>query len=149
MTVPRGLPARPGTYVLVIRNKQRLVFEAGRLGSCVLPRGWYLYTGSAFGPGGLAARAGRHTVQDKPRRWHIDYLTGHLPVSRVWLTTAPAKLECAWAEVLTRMGGVAAVPGFGSSDCRCEGHLLGFSSRPSFSIFRNLVGHPVRSVKIS
>ena len=148
MTGTARLPARPGTYVLVILNRGRRTVSVGRLGACTFPRGWYLYTGSAFGPGGLAARAGRHTRPDKPRRWHIDYLTAELPVRKVWLTTLQEKLECSWARTLTLMGGSIAIPGFGASDCDCKGHLLHFNTRPSFRSFAARTGHPVRSVNI-
>jgi len=36
--------------------------------------GYYIYIGSAFGPGGVRARMLRHLRADKPKHWHIDYL---------------------------------------------------------------------------
>ena len=141
-----GLPARPGTYILVLVNRVCCTVKVGGLGRVEFHRGWYLYTGSAFGPGGLAARAGRHLRPDKPCRWHIDYLTAGLTVHRVWLSTATQRLECLWAGLLTQMGGTA-VPGFGASDCDCPGHLFYFSLPPSFYRFRTHSPHPVRSVR--
>lgn len=148
MTGVSGLPPRPGTYILVLRNRAGTRIEVGSLGRCRFPRGWYLYTGSAFGPGGLAARVGRHLRPDKACRWHIDYLTASLPVHRVWLSVFPEKLECRWAGLLPQMGGTLAVNGFGASDCSCPGHLFCFAARPSFLNFRTLSPQPVRSVRI-
>jgi len=36
--------------------------------------GWYVYVGSALGPGGLAAKVGRHLGGRKMCRWHTAYL---------------------------------------------------------------------------
>jgi len=146
MTSCPKLPARPGTYVLGLRNNTRIGLEIGSLGRCVFPQGWYFYVGSAFGPGGLAARAGRHLKPEKPCLWHIDYLTAVLPVSRVWISTWPERLECSWASILMHMGGQIPVKRFGASDCRCPGHLLRFGTRPSLNRFRAISQNPVRSL---
>ena len=55
-----GLPAAPGSYVLVLRADLPARLAIGSLGELEIRPGYYLYTGSAFGPGGLRARAGRH-----------------------------------------------------------------------------------------
>ncbi|MEH0018355.1 MAG: GIY-YIG nuclease family protein [Desulfobacter sp.] len=132
------LPSAPGTYALILRNPGRKTFCVGRLGPVTLPRGWYVYTGSAFGPGGLAARVGRHLRPDKSKRWHVDYLTSELPVSRIWYTTWRVKQECAWAGFLSAMGGKVHIPGFGASDCNCSAHLFSFPRLPGLTAFRTL-----------
>ncbi len=66
-----ALPSAPGTYALLIRVDAPLVIHAGRLGTVALERGWYVYTGSAHGPGGLRARVSRHLRPDKAPHWHI------------------------------------------------------------------------------
>ncbi len=147
MTGINGLPSRSGTYILVLRNRARTRIDVGSLGCCQFPRGWYLYTGSAFGPSGLAARVGRHLKSDKSCRWHIDYLTASLPVHRVWLSVCPEKLECQWAALLAQIGGVIVQARFGASDCSCPGHLFHFPRQPSFNEFRGGSSHPVRSVR--
>lgn len=147
MSTPPRLPPARGTYVLILRNPARNAIQVGRLGKQEFKRGWYLYAGSAFGPGGLSARVGRHLRRDKSCRWHIDYLTIRLSIHRVWLSTVPEKQECAWAGLLARMGGRIAVQGFGASDCACDGHLIRFDSRPSLSRFRALCPGPVRCIK--
>ena len=46
----------------------------GALGRIELQAGTWLYVGSARGPGGLAARVGRHWRDGVPKHWHMDYL---------------------------------------------------------------------------
>lgn len=146
-TPPARLPRTSGTYALILNARVPRVVRAGGLGPIHLPRGWYAYTGSAFGPGGLAARAGRHLRQNKKQRWHVDYLTAGLSVSRVWYTTFPEKRECAWAKLFLDMGGTP-VKGFGSSDCRCPAHLFHFFSRPGLARFRAIGAAPVSVIRV-
>lgn len=49
-----------GTYVLVIRLREPQEISVGRLGVFPFHHGYYVYIGSAFGPGGLKARIRRH-----------------------------------------------------------------------------------------
>lgn len=100
-----------------------------RLGNPDLAPGWYVYAGSAHGPGGMAARVARHLKQYKAMRWHIDHLTaatGHIDVR-----TFAGGGECAIIDVLSGHAGVwFPVPGFGSSDCRhCRAHLVALRDR--------------------
>lgn len=62
-------------------------------------------------------------------RWHIDYLLDVARIVEVWVF--PDRLEeCAIASLLVAEGGDhAGLHGFGSSDCRCEGHLVYFGAR--------------------
>lgn len=118
-----GLPASPGSYVLLI--------ELGQ-GACVLRRGtalpfapgWYAYVGSARGPGGLRARLSRHLRSDKKPHWHVDALTA-IAVRLVGFAVEGA-FECDLGARLVRSGHFSHVhPGFGSSDCHtCPSHLL-------------------------
>ena len=62
-----GLPVIPGAYGLVIRLPAEFNGRVGALGSVTLSPGTYLYLGSAYGPGGLAARLRRHLRRDKRR----------------------------------------------------------------------------------
>ena len=140
------MTASPGTYALILYNRASRTVSIGKLGEFNFPRGYYVYTGSAFGPGGLAARVGRHRTSGKPLRWHIDYLTACLPVVRVWHTRHPAPRECLWAAHFQTLGGTIPVPGFGASDCRCRSHLFRFDRLPRLSDFRRLTT-PVTSRK--
>jgi Uri superfamily endonuclease len=83
---------------------------------------------------------GRHFKQEKKCRWHIDYLSTRMAVTRVWYTTRSVKLECQWAQHFFDLGGTLPVKGFGASDCRCNSHLLFFPGRPCLSDFQKLAG---------
>lgn len=124
-----GIPRTPGTYLLSLYVRRTTIIQIGRLGLIPFRRGWYAYVGSAFGPGGLAARLGRHLRAEKKPHWHIDYLRALAEPRRIWFSTAPQSLEHAWAAGLCRAA--VPIPGFGSSDCRCPSHLYYYSARPS------------------
>lgn len=116
------LPATGGAYALLIRLRAAALLPerfGGRLGP-----GLYCYLGSAYGPGGIRARCRRHLQPDKPRRWHVDWLTTQ--AASVEAVPRPGLTECALAQTLLRLPGVTIpVAGFGSSDCRrCPAHLL-------------------------
>jgi len=125
-----------GTYILVLHVGQETETSIGRLGTFNFPSGYYLYAGSARGPGGLKARLARHLRERKQSRWHIDYLLREARVVEIWKASSPQKLECLWAQALLRMPG-ARIPvyGFGSSDCGCPAHLIYFTSLLSFHTF--------------
>ena len=123
------LPDAPGTYALVFRSDRERRVPVGALGDVDLTRGYYIYVGSAFGPGGLRTRVGRHARFEKKKHWHIDYVRPHLCLIEAWYTSDPNKLEHRWAGVLERKLSVA-WPHFGASDCRCAGHLFHAARQP-------------------
>lgn len=126
------LSSQAGTYVLVLRVNRLVQVPIGKLGCFSLQRGFYLYCGSAFGPGGVRSRVLRHIKQGKALRWHIDYLREQSELVEVWLTYHPEKLECSWAYLLSQQTGVTCpIAGFGSSDCRCSSHLFYIKRKPS------------------
>jgi Uri superfamily endonuclease len=125
------LPSSPGTYVLAafLRSEKRIM--VGRLGAIRFQPGAYAYVGSAFGPGGLAARLSRHLGTPRQRHWHIDYLLAHAGVEIIWMRDGP-RMEHRWADILGSAGvGGVAVCGFGASDCACRSHLFRFDGLPS------------------
>jgi Uri superfamily endonuclease len=89
-----------------------------------MPRGNYLYLGSAYGPGGLPARLRRHLRADKRLHWHVDHLTIAGTVERVF--ALPNGCECDLVDHALKLPAIhAPIAGFGSSDCRrCTAHLL-------------------------
>jgi Uri superfamily endonuclease len=108
----------------------------GKLGTFTFPAGYYLYVGSALGPGGLEARLARHRRRDKKLRWHIDYLLEHAQLAEVWSAASTDKLECLWAQSARGLlGSEIPVPGFGSSDCRCLSHLIYQASKLTYEEF--------------
>ena len=139
------LPANPGTYILILYLSRGTRINVGRLGGLNFRRGWYAYVGSAFGPGGLAARIGRHLRVEKKHRWHIDYLRAAADVRWIWYSTAEVSREHIWAEVLAEEKGLP-VLGFGCSDCRCPAHLFFFSRQPKE--IRNLLNEDLQSITI-
>ncbi len=129
-----------GTYALLMQLKQPVDIEVGRLGTFAFPPGYYLYLGSARGPGGLAARLKRHRRRHKKLRWHVDYLLPHAELLEVWSAVSGERLECRWAEAARALPGAeVVVPRFGASDCRCPAHLYRFAQRPDFARFKAAV----------
>lgn len=120
-----------GSYLLGLRLDQNVVLTVGRLGRFTFPAGYYIYAGSARGPGGLPARLARHQRRQKRFHWHIDYLLPHARLVEVWTLASEQHLECAWAWAVRQVSGAQVVaPRFGASDCRCPSHLLYFAQRP-------------------
>jgi|Deesub1362A_J573_1020465.scaffolds.fasta_scaffold05926_3 Uri superfamily endonuclease len=119
------LPRAAGTYTLLMELRPGRRLLVGRMGDHDFASGYYLYVGSAHGPGGLRARIARHikAAWRAARHWHLDYLLPHCALKEVWWTSNPAPLECRWAGLLALLGSPQP-PRFGASDCRCPGHLL-------------------------
>ena len=146
------IDAEPGTYVLLLELDKQERITVGKLGTFNFPAGYYLYVGSALGPGGLRARLTRHRRDSesssqsnsgqmgKKLHWHIDYLLQRAQLVEVWSVASEERLECKWGEAVRRLSG-AQVPvrGFGSSDCRCPAHLIYFSARPNREQFEQAI----------
>jgi len=60
--------AEPGTYALILVAEEQQSAEIGKLGALDVQPGFYVYVGSARGPGGLKARIARHTRSEKKVR---------------------------------------------------------------------------------
>ncbi|UCF92140.1 MAG: GIY-YIG nuclease family protein [Desulfobacterales bacterium] len=131
------MQAQPGTYALVLVSAADVGLPIGKFGELHVRPGFYIYVGSAFGPGGLKARLAHHRHISRRPRWHIDYLRAVTRLEAVWYTYDPARREHQWSEVLSQSPNAAVpLPGFGSSDCRCASHLYFFETQPSVSAFR-------------
>ncbi len=109
----------PGVYMLVARLAGPVALAIrGRL--LRLPRGVYVYTGSAMGPGGLAARLRRHLCGRRRRLWwHIDRLLtapGAEPLAAVACPTGVRAAETLLAHLAYSCRLLEPVPGFGGSD---------------------------------
>ena len=68
------IPGEKGVYTLLIKIGEKIEADVGALGRVKLDEGYYLYVGSALGPGGLKARISRHFRKSKKLKWHIDFL---------------------------------------------------------------------------
>lgn len=130
------LRAAPGTYAIVFECARDDTRAIGQLGRFKIPEGFYVYVGSALGPGGVDARVRRHCRASKRLRWHVDYLSRSMPVPEVWYTYDSERREHHWTETMIDLGYVPYIEGFGSSDCRCYSHLFRAHSRPSSESFR-------------
>lgn len=141
------LPVLPGSYVLVLALGRAVTLQVGKLGTTRFRRGFYAYAGSALGPGGIAARVGRHVRLNGTPHWHVDYLRRVAPACEAWFAIGRTRREHAWARALAGLSGaVTAIAGFGASDCRCTSHLVYFPAPPAVAAFRRAVrngGSPI------
>jgi len=127
----------PGSYALIFHCDQTLDVDVGALGQLTLLPGYYIYIGSAFGSGGVAARIAHHCQISLRPHWHLDYLRPHMRLLEIWCTYDSVRREHQWAEQLARLRGVRQpFPGFGASDCDCFTHFFRFGFKPSFDGFR-------------
>ena len=114
----------PGTYTLVLELESPRTVSFGAAGERHLQSGWYAYTGSAFGPGGLS-RVSRHrrvdSGENETRHWHIDYVLGlESATIRYVRTLVDQQVECVIAETIEG----EPIDGIGATDCSCNSHLL-------------------------
>lgn len=119
-----NIPTQPGTYAIIMELAKYAEITVGKLGQFHFKPGYYVYIGSAFGPGGLKARVGRHLKKNKKLKWHIDYLREHMDVIDVKFEQTAQNEECQWATKFAEDGGIFPIKGLGSSDCKCFSHLL-------------------------
>ena len=175
-----------GTYLVRVRlDRARVVVVRRRIGRgrwarsriYRLAAGEYLYVGSALGPGGLAARVGRHLSSGagKAPHWDIDFLLSRaIRPARLEAWGLPAcgdGLECRWARAIAAAKGSRPVVGrlegseradrgFGAGDCRSrcgcpEGgpaslrtHLFRAGFRPDLPGMRRLLGAPLVALRL-
>ncbi len=122
----------PGVYALLLILPYERATVVGKLGTFRFPAGYYLYLGSARGPGGLSGRLARHCQPGKRVHWHIDYLQPEALIEQMWALATTEPLECRWAAGALGLPGAAVpAPRFGASDCRCPAHLVHYPTRPA------------------
>jgi len=109
-----------GVYVLFIHLPYPMSLSIGGLGKVDFEAGFYAYVGSAMG--GVEQRVGRHRSSEKRLHWHIDHFLLRSKVVDVVAAEAEKEKECELAGELSRH--LKSVPGFGSSDCKCDSHLF-------------------------
>ena len=130
-----------GAYCLLMLLEEDTSLCVGALGRVFFPKGVYAYVGSA--QGGIEQRVRRHLGETKRKRWHIDhFLSVARTVTVVSIPTDRKSSECITAKSLLRSPTAqAVVRGFGSSDCRCESHLIHFKGDEYDDILEMVVGH--------
>ncbi|MGQ9474866.1 MAG: GIY-YIG nuclease family protein [Actinomycetota bacterium] len=117
-----------GLYCLVLYVASGTQLRIGARGSLAARRGYYVYVGRA--KRNLAVRLRSHAfARGRNPRWHIDHLLRVARPVEVWVFPLVME-ECALADLLVSQGGARpSLKGFGSSDCRCPGHLVFFGVR--------------------
>jgi Uri superfamily endonuclease len=137
-----------GIYALVMKLEKGQTITFDKKGTHQkFALGYYVYIGSARGPGGLKSRVRRHQnrrVDGKRMHWNVDYFRELAPIGEVWYSyTQSDQLEHDWAQSIARMYR-ASVPfaGFGTNDCGqgCDAHFFYFSERPFVAGFRAVLG---------
>ena len=109
-----------GIYVLIFHLSRDVAVAVGRLGEIVFQTGWYGYVGS--GKSGIEVRVRRHLRSHDRPHWHLDYLLPLGQPTAAVIGYTDDSLECPLAHRLENRCQV--IPRFGSSDCRCPGHLF-------------------------
>ncbi len=109
-----------GIYVLIFHLPRDVAVAVGRLGELRFDCGWYGYVGS--GKSGVEARVRRHLRSHDRPHWHLDHLLPQGRPSTAVIGYTDDSLECPLAHRLEQRCQV--IPRFGSSDCRCPGHLF-------------------------
>jgi Uri superfamily endonuclease len=141
--------AGKGVYLLLLSLPIPSTISIGRLGNCSFPAGYYLYVGSAHGPGGLSARLDRHIRREKRMHWHIDYLRSVAKLNEIWLLANHERAECRLAAAtLTLPDAQIPVARFGASDCRCPSHLIYVPARPTATDLATTAKIPTEQIQV-
>jgi len=121
------LPAVNGSYILVLFNEMDRDIQVGRKGRFGFSSGYYLYFGSARGPGGIRGRVSRHLSEKKKLHWHIDYLSAQMQMVGLGYIEGESNYECEWShQAIQSWQMKAPVPDLGASDCqrKCLAHFF-------------------------
>jgi Uri superfamily endonuclease len=138
------LPHQTGIYALILELIQLRELAIGRMGRFEFPAGFYIYLGSAQGPGGIRGRLGRHLRGAYKPHWHIDFLRIESEIRGYGyvLDNGDSRLaptECCWFQKLAAIPNTKIpVPKFGASDCQsgCRAHLIHFPALPELNELR-------------
>lgn len=118
-----------GTYIVVLKSRQAKTIQIGKLAQLNVQKGYYLYIGSAMGPGGVISRLKHHSKISKRSHWHLDYLRAETEFYEAYALCSQERKECEWAGLMAKNEVISEpLKGFGSSDCQCSTHLFYFSS---------------------
>jgi len=116
-----------GSYLLLLNLRKKANIDVGRLGQISFRKGFYIYVGSAMA--NLSKRMERHRRLRKRHHWQIDELRAAAECHSVLAIRSSDRLECEIARAFSKISDWA-IPGFGSSDCNCDTHLLGMEGDP-------------------
>jgi Uri superfamily endonuclease len=117
-----------GAYILLLETSANVLVRIGSLGEVKIPKGQFLYVGSARK--NLMQRIARHRrlAEQKAGKlhWHIDHLLLHPEIKLLAIISFPGGEECRIShQIFLQKGVTAPIPGFGATDCRsgCPAHL--------------------------
>ena len=122
-----------GSYILVIKLKEKKSIQIGKLGKIIFDKGFYVYVGSALN--GLEQRINRHLRKNKKKHWHIDYFLEFANIVDIFYKESQTKDECNIAIELDKY--LSSIPGFGCSDCKCKSHLFFGSYEKIIQVINN------------
>lgn len=111
----------PATYLLHLHLTEGQTLTIGARKPAYFDAGEYFYVGSALRAAGH--RLLRHWQGSEVRKWHIDYLRAVTLPRKLYVYRAESIGECDLAQLLQQCSELRVIPRFGSSDCRCPGHL--------------------------
>jgi Uri superfamily endonuclease len=118
-----------GTYIAVLKSNKIQKLQIGKYGELAVSKGYYVYIGSAFGPGGIKSRLTHHGKVSSTPHWHIDYLRTETVFHKAYASYSYEHKECSWASMLAEdANSIEPLKGFGSSDCKCSTHLYYFKT---------------------
>jgi Uri superfamily endonuclease len=109
-----------GSYIILITLAFEQTIRVGNLGGIHFSAGQYAYVGSAMG--GFESRLRHHFRKTCKPHWHIDYLLQKAQISSIIISENHERIECNIATLLQNK--FQCIVGFGSSDCKCKGHLF-------------------------
>lgn len=135
------MESEKGTYALILKNSENRNVQIGRWQALDIEPGFYIYIGSAFGPGGIKARVSRHFRRSKPMRWHIDFISSITKPVSAWYTCRSKRVEHDWAQTFLKIPDFRPIKGFGCSDCRCFSHLFYSKKQPELKKFEAMLGY--------
>jgi Uri superfamily endonuclease len=125
-----------GSYCLILTCNHSSSLTIGSLGEVRFSEGWYVYCGSAQGPGGLVRVARHlrvHTSGISAPRWHIDYLLCSTSFGLMASVSAPGRERENECRIAGSLSGEP-VYGFGCSDCSCRSHLFFYQENPRIDV---------------
>ena len=112
-----------GAYMLIMFLDKDRKIKIGVNGPIKFKKGFYIYVGSAMK--NLRQRIERHLSDDKKIHWHIDYFLKYAKIVDVIAFETSERIECKLAKNIEKQADATLI-GFGSSDCKCAGHLFYF-----------------------
>ena len=117
-----------GCYQLILKLPHDRRIRIGALGIIGFKAGYYIYTGRAVK--GLEKRVQRHLRVEKKKHWHIDYLLKKSDIVDIFYFYDRLDECIINRERFDSLKNARIIKKFGSSDCRCPGHLIWTDERP-------------------